>query len=922
MRENLSYLVAATSASRRHDFSISSPRLTFVAFDDPYSLPQATQNAIRFHRSDATESEDSLTDWTSQRQIGSGAVWLQSFDYKPTAESASQRNSQTEQGEGNAIEATLEDYDPQTLYYASLEEGLDRYAQLRQQAHDRNKKTFFGKGTVRELEAGEWFQLTDHPDFGQDNPEDAEFVVTRLTFSAANNLPRDAKGRQASDDTPAQPYTVALEAQRRGIALAPDFAHSQHAKPTARGTQTALVVGPENEEVYTDEMGRIKIQFHWQRQKEHPEYGAHYNERSSCWVRVAYPIAGAGWGQQFIPRIGQEVIVDFVEDDIDRPLVRGVVYDGRNPPPYFSGAGQLPPNKTLSGIKTKEHFGDQYGELLFDDTSGEVRTKLSSEHGKSQLNQGFLTHPRTDGVAEPRGEGFELRTDRHGALRAAEGLLISTEAKPLAQGKQLDRETAQAQLDSARKIAEELSKTAQGQKADPTETGPETLDEEGQTQQKKPDGHIDHLAEASRAWEVNTNTDLEGPPNDSGQPGRQAILLASAPAGIGLVTPQELVLVAERNLDTVSHRDTQQSTTRRWLHNVGSKISLFVDGVADKVNMKLIAARGHAQLWAQDGDVEIVGEQNVRIHANQGKLEAVAKEELLIACGGAIIRLKGGNIDIHAPANISFKAANYNHSGPASLTMQGSSPKPEGCGGGNQASTGGGAVFVVLQAALPLPGGTADDAPSSFTEAAFATVEEAVAPVTETLAPLAEQAGAALDAVQNAAGSALDAATDMAGSLAGQAGSALDAVQNAAGSALASVQNVADSALGAVQNAAGDALGSVTDMAGSLVGQAGDALGSVTDMAGSLAGQAGDALGSVTDMAGSLAGQADSALSGVADAALGNIGGSLGETAAGALDNVAGGALGAATDAAASLTDAATAALPKDLPGLGGKLGA
>ncbi|WP_230369789.1 type VI secretion system Vgr family protein [Paludibacterium denitrificans] len=189
------------------------------------------------------------------------------------------------------------------------------------------------------------------------------------------------------------------------------------------------MVGPAGEEVYTDARGRIKVQFHWQRPDEHPTLGANLDDQSSCWLRVAMPSAGANWGHQFIPRIGQEVLVDFIEGDIDRPVIVGVLYNGSHATPAFSGAGALLTNKTLSGIKSKEHQGGQYNELLFDDTPGEVRAKLSSESGKTQLNQGFLTQPRTNGKAQPRGNGFELRTDQHGAIRAAHGLLLTTEAQ-------------------------------------------------------------------------------------------------------------------------------------------------------------------------------------------------------------------------------------------------------------------------------------------------------------------------------------------------------------------------------------------------------------------------------------------------------------------------------------------------------------
>jgi len=636
---------------------------TFIAFDDPNSLPQASHGTVRFHRAEATEAEDSLTEWTQARRIGPVCASLTSYDYKPVR---TLDVGQHGAGEDIQAESSLEAFDAQTLYYGTDAGELQRYAALRQDVYDRMKGGYAAQGNLRGLIAGQWFQLTDHPAFDGQPEEEREFAACALQFEAHNNLPQNLSDRLAPADGGVKPYWIRLSVRKRGLPLNPAYA-SRHDKPTAPGIQTATVTGPAEEETYTDEMGRVKIQFHWQRPKEHPGFGAALDERSSCWVRVSYPSAGNAWGTQHIPRIGQEVLVGFIESDIDRPIITGAIHNGMQQNPWFSEAGRLPPNRTLSGIKSKEFYGQQYNELLFDDTQNEVRAKLSSEHGKTQLNQGFLTHPRQDGEAVPRGDGFELRTDRHGALRAAEGLLLSTEAKSMACGRQIDRETAQMLLDAAQTTAEKLSKTAQGQQADPTETGPKTLDEEGSPKDKADIGHIDHLAKASKAWEAGTNTDPDGQSVTDGQPGRQAILLASAKDGMGLITPEEMVLISGQNLDTISHRDTQQTTARRWIHNVGAKISLFVHGIADKVNLKLITAEGHANLWAQAGDVEMAGDRDVRIHANKGKLESAAGEELLIACGGAYIRLSGGNVDIHAPGPIEFKAANFTRSGPTSL---------------------------------------------------------------------------------------------------------------------------------------------------------------------------------------------------------------------------------------------------------------
>ncbi|EEG07220.1 type VI secretion system Vgr family protein [Pseudogulbenkiania ferrooxidans 2002] len=492
------------------------PLVQLVAFDDPYSPPAAGVERVRFHRSDATEEEDGLTRWDGARRIVPGGVALASFDYQPVATGHSGESSAVEQGsDGTRLQSSLQDYDVPGPYYAGQ---LAHYARLRQQAHDAQAKRFDGGGSVRGLAAGQWFRLDDHPAHEGDAPEQREFIVTRQTFTARNNLPTDlaralppslrpTSTAGAGADTSASdvPYHTTFSAQRRGLPLTPAYAGTTLAKPTARGAQTATVVGPANEEVHTDAHGRIKVQFHWQRPDEHPTIGANLDDTSSCWLRVAMPSAGAGWGHQFIPRIGQEVLVDFLEGDIDRPVITGVLYNGSHPPPAFSGAGNLPANKTLSGIKSKEHQGGQYNELLFDDTPGEVRAKLSSEHGQTQLNQGYLTHPRTDGKATPRGEGFELRTDRHGAIRAGHGLLLSTEAQPSASGKQLARDGAQSQLDAALSLSQSLGETATAQLADSVETGPTEIKPDNGKGANKADGHLQHHVQALKAWEAGSN---------------------------------------------------------------------------------------------------------------------------------------------------------------------------------------------------------------------------------------------------------------------------------------------------------------------------------------------------------------------------------------------------------------------------------
>ncbi|MFC7422028.1 type VI secretion system Vgr family protein [Iodobacter arcticus] len=668
-----------------------SPQVQLVVFDDVFSIPEASDPIARFHRADGSEESDSLTTWNTQRQIGSSSVSLASFDYKASSTSHGLSDSAVDQGDGGQqIQSTLEYYDPQAHYYARDLDQLNHDAKLRQDALDGQKKSFTGSGTLRSLQAGQWFRLEDHPAHDFDSPEQREFAITELKFTANNNFPADLTQQlglvapsllvgAASAENP--PYKTDFTAQRRGQPVLSHMGEQEFTKPTSLGVQTATVVGPAGSEVHTDEQGRIKIQLHWQRTQEHPEFGANLDDKSSCWVRVSMPSAGAGFGHQFIPRIGQEVLVDFIEGDIDRPIVTAVVHNGSHPVPTFSGAGALPANKTLSGIKTKEHEGGQYGELLFDDTKGEVRTKLSSEHGKTQLNLGYLIHPRTDGKGEPRGEGFELRTDKQGAIRAS-GLLISTEAKGGASGTQLDRTPAQSQLESALETAKNLGEYATKQLADSIETGDDeqTVKPDNSAGDKATHGHLYHHVHASKSLAAGSNTDKDGKTKSKDQAGLQKIILLHGEDGVAITTPQSQTLSAGTNLDQIAQRDTNQSTGRRWIHNVGQHISLFTGGIKDKITMKLIAAKGQLQMQAQSDDIEITADKNAKFTAIKGKGLFNAKQEILLTAGGAYIRIKDGKIELHAPGKISIKGGSHDWGGPKSLNMAPPSFKKEGMG--------------------------------------------------------------------------------------------------------------------------------------------------------------------------------------------------------------------------------------------------
>lgn len=151
-------------------------------------------------------------------------------------------------------------------------------------------------------------------------------------------------------------------------------------RPLMRGCQTAEVTGPKGEEIYPDEHGRVKVQFHWDREGK-------YDENSSCWMRVSQPHAGKKWGYIDIPRIGEEVVVDFLEGDPDRPLIIGRVYNGQNPVPF-----DLPAEKTRRGNKTKTYKGDGYNELSMDDTAGKEQIRIHAQYNMDTVVEHDETH--------------------------------------------------------------------------------------------------------------------------------------------------------------------------------------------------------------------------------------------------------------------------------------------------------------------------------------------------------------------------------------------------------------------------------------------------------------------------------------------------------------------------------------------------
>jgi type VI secretion system secreted protein VgrG len=233
----------------------------------------------------------------------------------------------------------------------------------RVQTHGVRAKLGRGTSNVVDFVPGKVFELERH--FRDDL--ETRFLLTRVVHTG--ECPEEVLVSESRSGAAESRYHNSFHCIRLDTPLRP---RRSVPKPRTHGPETAIVAGPPGEEIHVDEHGRIKVQFHW-------EEGMTYDDTSSCWVRVRQPWGGGGWGHQFIPRIGMEVLVEFLGGDPDRPVVTGCFYNGDNGYPYA-----MPGSKTKSGIKTNTVSGEGSNELRFEDMAGSEEVYI---HAQKDFNE-------------------------------------------------------------------------------------------------------------------------------------------------------------------------------------------------------------------------------------------------------------------------------------------------------------------------------------------------------------------------------------------------------------------------------------------------------------------------------------------------------------------------------------------------------
>ncbi len=306
--------------------------------------------------------EDHISVWNKSKRSVSLAVAITDYDFEKSTTSLMAKKL-PQSGGAKKLVPEIERYDYPGIH-KTADLGTSR-ALARQDMRAAKVERRSGVCNVRMMAVGQKFK----PENG---PDKAEFMVTEAAydiFGLAHSAVEDQVGGGTTD------AEEGFSCQFSVIPAATQFAQpAQTPVPNISGLQTAVVVGKSGEEIFTDEFGRIKVQFHWDRLGKN-------DEKSSCWVRTAMPWTGKSWGMMALPRMGQEVVIQFEEGDPDRPICTGMLYNDKCTPPYA-----LPDNKTQSGIKTNSSLkGQGFHELVFEDKKDAEFVRFQSERDYKQI---------------------------------------------------------------------------------------------------------------------------------------------------------------------------------------------------------------------------------------------------------------------------------------------------------------------------------------------------------------------------------------------------------------------------------------------------------------------------------------------------------------------------------------------------------
>ena len=541
----------------------------------------------------SSSGKDGVWNLQSSHQVVEQSVNVRSYHHRTVNVHRDGEIDQTRGAKGTYGEAYhyAEPYTVMGDRYAHDEDLLSEsgyfYARLRHERYLNGQTRLSGVSSSATLAPGQVLNISG----GAPQAFDPGAVITKLTTRATRERSFDATFE-------AIPYA-------ENVCFRPALKH----KPQIAGTVPARVTSRQAHDPYADiDMeGRYRVSFLFDRDTW--KLG-----QQSLWLRLARPYAGDTHGLHLPLIAGTEVAIAFEQGDPDRPYIAHALHDS-----------QHADHVTLRNYKRNVLRTPSNNKLRMDDTRGQEHVKLSTEHsGKSQLNLGHLV----DRERKKRGEGAELRTDGHAAIRAGSGVFISADIQPKAQGPMLEMSAALSRLQQAYEQLERLSMDAQAAHA-------ESADVQAQLKLFKQD--VDQL--------------------------KSSVLFLSAPAGVAMTSGEHLQLAAQNNLMINAGAEADISVVKRLFIGVGQGVSLFVR----KMGIKLIANHGPVSIQAQNDSLELMARHGLKITSTEDEIHITAKKKITLNAGGSYITLDQNSIESGTLGDHRIKSAHFDFQGPASM---------------------------------------------------------------------------------------------------------------------------------------------------------------------------------------------------------------------------------------------------------------
>ncbi len=636
-----------------------------VLFDDNKLLAPLAPPTLYFQRSDATQQQDSITQLLSNQQLHSSHVHIQrwsqqhgNMDEQANISSARQSEAYTSatlnlEQAWHIDAAALGDLNGQDQNTQPSQQQLARLGELLIKRQELDSKSATAIGTVRHAKVGYWFKLAAPTQSKLSNIKSNEFLITQLSCDAYNNLPKEISTQilalieqsqwplpeiQKQQQPATQSYQVSQRHQvkmtlvDRDVAIVPFYDPQLHVAKAH--PMRARVVSANGDTIHVDAWGRIKVQFLFSRAEDNTHSGgagSNDSDSDSAWIDVLTPWAGDGeasYGTRFLPRVGEMVVVDFFDGNADHPFVLGRIHEGNRTPTQFDGLGALPDTRALSGIKSQEIGGQGFNQLRLDDTTGQVNAQLASSHAVSQLNMGNLVDPRKTEEGKPRGAGFELRTDQFGALRAGQGLLLSSYEQTQAKADHLQAAQAKSQLEGSVSQASALSEVAKNQQTDPL-NGLDGLK-----------SFIEHIEQRDE---------------DKATSFKQALMLLASVDSIGLSSQQDIHVSSDGQLNQTAGDSINLSSQKNIIAQASQKISLFAAGKG----IQTIAAKGKLAIQAQGDGIEAIARKVIQFISTEDRIEITSPKEIVINASGSQLKINSGGVFTTTGAKFEAKAGQH-----------------------------------------------------------------------------------------------------------------------------------------------------------------------------------------------------------------------------------------------------------------------